>query len=140
MKIIEIPLILVRLAELPRVAGCCSLGRSGRSSRGAGIGPRGRRRRPRVPKHVRNVASVVPTNFYGDWRSLNRFLEFDQKDTILLKKTVFFNVSFVTALTWRECEKVVPAPNYFVQKKLIKQPDSAEKSKKSRGAEQNVLK
>ena len=35
---------------------------------------RGRCRRPRAQKHARNVASVVPSDLYDDWRSLDRFL------------------------------------------------------------------
>ena len=51
------------------------LGRSGRSSGGDRIGARGRRRRPRVQNKVRNVASGVPIDLQGDWRSLARFFE-----------------------------------------------------------------
>ena len=54
-----------------------------RSPRGSGIGARGRRRRLRVQKHARHVISVVPTNFYGGWRSLKRFFENRPKSPFL---------------------------------------------------------
>ena len=73
--------------RLSRVGGRWSLERSERSSRGGGIGARGRRRRPRAQKYISNDASVVPTDLYGDWRSLDRFLENFPKP-ILCKKNV----------------------------------------------------
>ena len=54
-------------ARLSRVFGRCSLGKSGRSPRGGGIGARGRRRRRRSPEYIRGGASGVPTDLYGVW-------------------------------------------------------------------------
>ena len=73
MKIIENPLVLTYnyiIYTSSSVAGRCLLVRSEMSPRGDGIGARGRRRRPRVQQHARNAASNVPTNFHGDWRTL----------------------------------------------------------------------
>ena len=75
---------------MPTVQGR-TLGSSGRSLRGGEIGAWARRRRPRAQKHVRNVASVVPSDLYDDWRSLSRFLILPPKSTItcIFKNRVF---------------------------------------------------
>ena len=77
-KIIENTLILIY--NVYHVTGCCSLPKELERCRDRSAG---RCRRVRVQKHVRNVASVVPTDFYGDWRSQNRFL-------VLAQKMIFF--------------------------------------------------
>ena len=70
----------------PGWLGRASLVRSERSPRGDGIGPRGRRRRPRVQQHARNDASVVHTDFQGDWRLLNEIAG------LASKIDIYFNV------------------------------------------------
>ena len=60
---------------LSRVAIRQSMERGERSPGGGRIGARGRRRRPRTQKHARNHPSIVPTDLYGEWRSLTRFFE-----------------------------------------------------------------
>ena len=86
--------------HLSRVAARWSLERSERSSRRGGIDARGRRRRPGVQKHVRNVASSVPTDLHGDWRSPNRFSSRVPKPLLFLnKRPSGAAASLVTALT-----------------------------------------
>ena len=48
--------------------------------------PAGRRKRLKVQKHVRNVVSVVHTDCYGGWKSLNRFWSWSPKTYHSLKK------------------------------------------------------
>ena len=57
------------MRRLSRVAGRWALERSNEGQKSNGIDARGRRRRPRVQKHVRNDASVVPTDFHDHRRS-----------------------------------------------------------------------
>ena len=83
--------------DLSRVAGRCSLWRSGRSPRDGGMGARRRDRRPRVYDYVRGGAKTIHTVARVFWPTLSasdQYFLFSVTEPHLTRSTSWIPVSF----------------------------------------------